>query len=211
MLKSSALANNRVNDIKKWMIVPQKHTSDDTSTLKETVPLTWDYLNKYGKKLDTRASSIYRNRPRFSIFGVGDYSFSPWKIAISGLYKQTYFRLIQPFKEKPVVLDDTCYFITPNSYEEAVLLHILLNTTIAKEFYSSYIHWDAKRPITKQILQYLDIGKLYQEIGSEFIQELHDQRISSLNLNSIEKILVHDPLKRLIAKKNRKGESEIDQ
>jgi hypothetical protein len=172
MLKSSDLANNRLDKIRKWMIVTQKYIGEDTSRIKRRAPLTWKYLLSHSQRLDARASSIYKNRPRFSIFGVGDYSFSPWKIAISGLYKQIDFRLLHPYNNKSIVLDDTCYFIPLDSLEEARIVNTLLNHTIAREFYNSFIHWDAKRPITKQILQYLDLQKLRAELGSEIITEL---------------------------------------
>ena len=42
-----------------------------------------ELLKQILKILDNRKSSIYNKRPRFSIFGIGDYSFSKWKVAIS--------------------------------------------------------------------------------------------------------------------------------
>jgi hypothetical protein len=189
MLKSSNLANNRITKINKWMIVTQKHTGEDTSTIKKRAPLTWKYLLNHSQRLDARASSIYNNRPRFSIFGVGDYSFSPWKIAISGLYKQIEFRLLPPYNNKPIVLDDTCYFIPLDSLEEAKIVNILLNHSFVREFYNSFIHWDAKRPITKQILQYLDLQKLKAELGSEMITELVHKDNPDFSLEKIKEFL----------------------
>ncbi|MFX1285630.1 MAG: methyltransferase domain-containing protein [Promethearchaeota archaeon] len=165
MLKSSDLANNRTKNIERWMIVTQKSIGEDTSTIQEEAPLTWEYLEKNGHLLENRASSIYLNRPQYSIFGVGSYTFSPWKVAISGFYKDLKFRLIGPFEKKPVVFDDTCYFIPARSLEEAATLHSLLNHPIAREFYQSFIYWDEKRPITKQVLKQLDFKKLFYEIG----------------------------------------------
>lgn len=191
MYKSSDIANNRLDDIRRWMIVPQKYIGEETSVIKDKSPLTWDYLNKHSKRLDSRASSIYKNRPRFSIFGVGKYSFSLWKIAISGLYKKVIFRLIQPYKDKPVVLDDTCYLIPANSFEEAVLLYTLLNHPVVKEFYTSFIHWDAKRPIQKRILQYLDFKKACDEIGHNKILNLAFENFPLANFEKMEDILSH--------------------
>lgn len=165
MLKSSDLANNRINDIERWMVVTQRSIGEDTSTIQQNTPLTWKYLKKYTSLLENRASSIYQNRPQYSIFGVGSYAFSHWKVAISGFYKELKFRLIKPFNEKPVVFDDTCYFIPVESFEEAAILHSLLDHPVAHEFYHSFIYWDAKRPITKQVLQQLDLKKLFREIG----------------------------------------------
>ena len=117
--------------------------------------------------LDSRYSSIYRKRPRFSIFGVGDYSFAPWKVAISGFYKKLVFRVVGPRKGKSTVLDDTCYFIPCQSHGEAELLARFLNSQTAKEFFSALTFWDAKRPITVALLRRLDLLALAGELGAE--------------------------------------------
>lgn len=108
LLKSSDIAAHRSPRL--WMIVPQQTTNDDPRRLRRDAPRAWNYLNEHAHLLERRKSSIYRNRPRFSIFGVGPYSFAPWKVAISGLYKKLEFAQVSPFQERPVVLDDTCYF-----------------------------------------------------------------------------------------------------
>jgi len=64
-------------------------------------PKTWEYLTKYSDLLDKRGSSIYKDKPRFSIFGVGDYTFGNWKIAIPALYKKLEFSVIGPYQNKP--------------------------------------------------------------------------------------------------------------
>lgn len=190
MLKSSDLANNRINNINRWMIVTQRYIGEETSIIKQKSPLTWKYLENYAHFLINRASSIYYNRPQYSIFGVGNYTFTLWKVAISGFYKELKFRLIKPFEEKPVVFDDTCYFIPAESFEEAAILHSLLNHPITHEFYHSFIYWDAKRPITKQILQPLDFKKLFSEIGySTLLDIIHD------NYQNLQRDLLTSKLK----------------
>ena len=119
MLKSSEITKGRSKKPTRWMLVTQKAVGDETSVIRNVAPKTWEYLQRYGALLDRRASSIYRNRPRFSIFGVGDYTFTCWKVAISGFYKQLNFAIIGPFAEKPVVLDDTSYFLSCQSEQEA--------------------------------------------------------------------------------------------
>lgn len=180
MLKSSDLANNRISNIKRWMIVTQKSIGEDTSCIQQKAPLTWQYLERYTHYLEKRASSIYQNRPQFSIFGVGSYTFSLWKVAISGFYKKLNFRLIKPFENKPVVLDDTCYFIPAESFEKAAILVSLLNHPVARKFYHSFIYWDAKRPITKQILEQLDIKKLFNEIGYSKLLDILQETYQSI-------------------------------
>jgi hypothetical protein len=117
------------------------------------------------------------NRPRFSVFGVGPYSFAPWKIAISGLYKKLQFVIVPPSDGRPVMVDDTCYSIPCQSKDEAELLLELLSSDIASEFLSSLIFFDSKRPITIDVLSRLSINELARELGrldelQEFTQAL---------------------------------------
>ena len=80
------------------------------------------------------------------MFGVGPYTFAPFKIAISGLHKSLRFTLLTPQMGKPVLLDDTCYFIGSDNFEEASLLYELLNSDISLRFLRSSIFSDSKRP-----------------------------------------------------------------
>jgi hypothetical protein len=121
------------------MIVTQKVIGEDTATIKDKAPKTWKYLYEHKDLFSKRGSSIYNNKPQFSIFGVGDYSFSPWKVAISALYKKLEFTIVGSLHNKPIVLDDTQNFLPCKSYEEAKRIIELLNSKIAKEFYKSFI------------------------------------------------------------------------
>ncbi len=159
LLKSSDIANGNLVP-RRCVLVTQKKASDDTAKISEIAPKTWDYLISKAKFLDKRGSSIYKKRPRFSIFGVGDYSFAPWKIAISGFYKKLRFSVVGSYENKPIVLDDTCYFVQCETEAKAVKICGLLNSKIGREFFEAYIFWDAKRPITGEILQRLNIAKL---------------------------------------------------
>lgn len=167
MLKGSAVAAGHTGDIDRYMIVPQQSTSEDTSGIRLAAPRTWDYLNRHKHLLDARRSSIYRKRPPFSVFGVGPYTFAPWKIAICGLYKRLTFTLVGPYQERPVVFDDTVYSIPCHSLDEASALMRLLTSDVASRFFQSFIFWDSKRPITAEILNRLDIAALAEEFGLE--------------------------------------------
>ncbi len=167
MLKSSDIANGRDIHPSRWMLVTQHHIGENTRQIQLIAPKTWQYLIKYAHFLDQRSSSIYHNRPRFSVFGVGAYSFSQWKVAISGFYKKLDFRVVGPYRNKPVVVDDTCYFIACKSRREAVFLSQLFNSEIARNFFSAFIFWDEKRPITLSVLSHLDILALAHELNLE--------------------------------------------
>ncbi len=162
MMKSSDLANGLPPS--RFMLVTQTSTGHETKSIKRTAPKTWAYLVAHHHYFERRKSAIYRNRPQFSIFGVGDYSFSTWKVAISGLYKRLAFVAVGPHEEKPVVFDDTCYFLACRNEEEARLIAALLNSDPATEFFSAFIFWDAKRPITAKILKKLNILALAKAV-----------------------------------------------
>ena len=159
LLKSSDVANDRAAPTRA-MIVPQRALGEDTRTLRARAPRAWRYLSRHRALLDARKSSIYDNQPPFAIFGVGAYSFAPWKVAVSGLYKRATFTLVGPHEGRPVVLDDTCYFLAFDDERSARRAVVALRSEAASDFLGARIFWDAKRPITKSILQTLDLAAL---------------------------------------------------
>lgn len=167
MLKSSDIANGFDQQPKRWMLVPQRKVGEETHQIRHLAPKTWQYLQKHAQPLDKRGSSVYRNRPRFSVFGVGDYSFAQWKVTISGFYKKLEFKVVGSHEEKPIVLDDTCYFVACKTRKEALFIAELLNSDIAKDFFSAFIFWDEKRPITVGLLKRLDLLALARELRTE--------------------------------------------
>ncbi|MDR0394972.1 MAG: SAM-dependent methyltransferase [Tannerella sp.] len=174
-LKSSDLKNTIAPDARKFTIVTQTKIGQDTSYIKNNYPKTYDYLITHKSFFDSRKSSIYNNKPLFSIFGVGDYSFMPYKVAISGLYKTFHFTLILPQENKPVMLDDTCYFLGFDTIEFAVYTLILLNYPKTIRLLESITFSDAKRTFTKETLMRVDLFSLSQCISSNELQEtLHD-------------------------------------
>jgi len=160
MLKSSDISNGKIRIGRKYMLVPQRKIDEDTDPIRRIAPKTWEYLRNNEGWFDKRASSIYKGRYRFSIFGVGEYSFAPWKVAVSGFYKRLVFRLISEYEGKPVVVDDTIYFMPFWSETEARLVCDLLNSEPSRQFFESMIFWSDKRPITIELLKRLDLRAL---------------------------------------------------
>jgi len=175
--KSSDIAKNEVKYPKRWVIVPQKNIGDNTENLRTQSPALWNYLLKHADKLDNRKSSIYKAKPRFSIFGIGSYSFAPWKVAISGLYKTIRFSVVGTYDGKPAMVDDTCYFLPCKSKESAMLVADMLNSPIAKEFLNAFIFWDSKRPITANILSQINLAALAKELGMKNVFNDEDKQI----------------------------------
>jgi len=78
------------------VIVTQRSLSDDTTRLADDAPMLWRYLQNHAGALDGRKSSIYCGRPQFAMFGIGEYTFAPWKVAVSGLHAAANFQLVPP-------------------------------------------------------------------------------------------------------------------
>jgi hypothetical protein len=76
MLKTSEVAKHATASTRA-MLVTQRSIGERTTSIRETAPKTWAYLERHSVVLDKRAGTIYEKRSRFSVFGVGDYSFSP--------------------------------------------------------------------------------------------------------------------------------------
>jgi hypothetical protein len=152
--------------ITRRVLVPQQRVGQQTDSIADRAPKTWRYLLRHADRLDRRASRIYRQQPRFSIFGVGPYTFSPWKVAVSGFYKTPQFTAVGPLRERPVVCDDTCYFLPCTTAAESRELARLLNSRHAREFFSAFVFPDAKRPLTAEILGSLDLAALAAAQGA---------------------------------------------
>lgn len=164
LLKSSDLFNDVDMHPHRAIIVPQTRLGENTLALQQTAPCLWSYLTAHIDIFSRRKSSIYQGQPPFTIFGIGEYSFAPYKVGISGLHKTPRFRAIGPIDGLPVMLDDTCYFIACNSAEQAAFLTALLNDPLCLELIQSIAFLDAKRPITKKLLQRIDLRVLYNKV-----------------------------------------------
>ena len=164
LLKCSDLANGRAKP-SRFVLITQTRVGADTSEISTKAPRTWNYLDSHRKLFDARKSSIYASRIPFALFGVGDYSFAPWKVAISGLHKTPRFILVGPFQNKPVLFDDTCYLLPFQNEEEARVVADILNSAPCLQFISSLLFDDSKRPITVDLLERLNLHALAEEAG----------------------------------------------
>jgi len=163
-LKCSDLANGRIKP-ERYVVVTQRRVGDDTSTIAKKAPRTWSYLDSHRSLFAARKSTIYNSGMPFALFGIGDYTFAPWKVAVSGLHRTARFSLIEPVGKKPVLFDDTCYFLPFEDEREARIVTSILNSPPCQEFLSSLVFTDSKRPITVELLQRLNIHAIAVEAG----------------------------------------------
>ncbi|NVM55459.1 MAG: SAM-dependent methyltransferase [Candidatus Helarchaeota archaeon] len=176
-IKSSDLKERIIKACNKKVIITQASLKDDTNKIALKYPKLWNYLLKHSEYLDNRKSIIYKNRPRFSIFGIGDYAFKPYRVAISGFYKIPIFSLIFPINDKPVMLDDTCYYLSFNKFEDAFFTWILFNTTEIKNFLRSIVFLKSKRPYTKEKLMRINLANLLDTLSFEEISRFYQKNL----------------------------------
>lgn len=170
LLKSSDVTGGEIYRTRKYILVPQKSINEDTSLLEHKMPKAYKYLNIYANLLDNRGSSIYKNKPRFCLFGIGQYSFKKYKVIVSGLYKHIRFSLVHSICDKPIMLDDTCYMLGFDGYKEAFITYRLLNSAPVQAFIGSLLFADAKRVVNKDLLMRVDLLKAasivsYKDLG----------------------------------------------
>ena len=192
LLKSSNLKKPIVSEFDYEILITQHKLKEDTYYIKDKYPLTWTYLNENKDYFDNRKSSIYEKAPDFSIFGIGDYTFKKYKVAISGFYKKGLFCLV--YNEKEVMLDDTCYYQSFDNYDEAYITMLILNSEIVQGFLKNIVFLDSKRPYTKKVLKRIDIKKALKlltlsdlmetekllELDSYVTQEMFDEYCKNL-------------------------------
>ena len=164
LLKCSDLANNRT-DPQKAVIVTQRKVGEDTSVIEDRAPATWRYLQLHADRFAARKSSIYKAGMQFAMFGVGEYSFTPWKVAISGLHRSLLFQVVGHVDEQPVFFDDTCYYLSFQSEDQARLVAAILNSPLSRRYLSCLAFADAKHPVTVDLLQRINLALLAEESG----------------------------------------------
>jgi hypothetical protein len=111
------------------------------------------YLAANRERFVARGSRIYNDKPDYMLFGVGPYTLAPFKVAISGFYKQPLFALLEPDGAgRPPLVDDTCYMLAFTDGQRAREVASYLNSSRVQRFLQTIADLTAKRPYTKDIL-----------------------------------------------------------
>ncbi len=175
LVKSSMFKKPVIDKFSKYVLVTQRKVKQDTQYIQEQYPLTWNYLYKHKDKFDARKSSIYREAPAFSMFGIGDYSYASFKVGLSGFYKEPLFSVLHSRDNKPVMTDDTAYFVCLPTYDMAYVAMLYLNSQKMRSFLRTIAFVDAKRPYTKKVLERIDFGKAIEKITYMDLRETENQ------------------------------------
>lgn len=184
LIKSSDIKGDIITSTRKYLIITQKTTSDDTEQIKYRYPKTYQYLLQHSTYFDKRGSRIYQGRPRFCIFGIGKYSFKPYKIVVSGLYKQPNFALVKPINGKVAMLDDTCYMLGFDNFDDALITQHILKSKHVQTLIKALLFLDAKRVINKELLMRIDLTKALELIPEQTFKNFDLQRYKHLLSNN---------------------------
>ena len=166
LCKSSDVVHGR-SHTGRFLLVCQKEVSQDPARIAGAAAQAWRYLVAHASRLDARKSSIYRRRPRFSIFGVGPYTFAPWKVAVAGFYKSPRFVKIGPQAGKPVVFDDTVYFLSCKDEAEADFVLSLVASQPYMQLLKAMMFSDDKRPITAELLGRISLERVARALRQQ--------------------------------------------
>lgn len=194
LIKSSMFKAPIIHSFTKYVIVTQKKAREETGHLEQELPKTWGYLCDNIELFESRKSSIYRGAPPFSMFGVGDYSYSKYKVGVSGFYKQPLFSVLYSDDEKPVMTDDTSYFICFDNYDMAYVAMLLLNSDKVQGFLTSIAFLDAKRPFTKKVLERIDFDRIVESLTIGELAETEHK----LNLSCYVTVPMYNNFKALL-------------
>lgn len=175
LVKSSMFKSAIISASNKYVIVTQKKTKEDTSHIEMDAPKTWKYLSSHKSFFEKRKSSIYKNAPDYSMFGVGEYSYSPYKVGVSGFYKKPLFSLLNAGPDSPIMTDDTSYFICLPSFDTAYTATLILNSEHVQNYLCSIAFLDSKRPFTKKVLEQVDFHKVLDVIQMTDLLQTEEQ------------------------------------
>ncbi len=139
-------------DVQKWSVNPQLSvllTHEEGMRLK-AIPIeemqrrfikTWGYLHKF--EADLRKSGIIKryfkaDSPFYSIFNIGDYTFTPYKVVIREIAGGLTCAVAGEHEGKPIIPDHKLVIVGLKKEAEAHYVCALLNSSPARLFVESY-------------------------------------------------------------------------
>ena len=146
-------------------LVPIEKADDDNETsLREHAPATYEYLDDHRDELADRASSWLDGGPFYNIFGVGEYTWAPYKVVWCRLGFKPHFAVVSTVSnpelgEKTVVPGDHCMFIGLDDERDAHTLCALLNSAVYQRSLRE-IAGDGKSSLSKAVVSELELPPL---------------------------------------------------
>jgi len=143
-------------------------------------PRTYGYLKQFESALKRRASRgvsdmLKKGAPFYTIFGVGDYTFAPWKVVWREVSNSINAAVIFFKENKCAIPDHTLVFVDCYSEEEAHFLCAVLNSAPVRMAVQAYIVLHPDPHILEHICipQYDTSNPLHRQL-SKLSKEAHE-------------------------------------
>lgn len=147
-----------------YAIIPQRKAGEDNEKkLARKLPLTYKYLERFKDRFKARKSRIFAQKPFYGLFGLGTYTWKPYKVCWCGLGFKPEFVVISTVRdrligEKLPIPDGTIYFIPLERKEEAHFVCAILNSKLVRKFLSAR-SGKSKRGLSKKLMEQLSLPK----------------------------------------------------
>ncbi|MCS7298316.1 MAG: SAM-dependent methyltransferase, partial [Bacteroidia bacterium] len=161
----------RGRDIQRWRAVPSAHIlmvqdpktrrGIDEVLMQEKYPKTYGYLKRFEPVLRQRKSRgisdmLKKGAPFYTMFGVGDYTFAPWKVVWTRIAKIE-AAVVSTREGKPVIPQETITLVACDYPEEAYYIAALVNSSLFQYAAVSYSQEGGKSMGSMHVLEHIRI------------------------------------------------------
>jgi len=192
--------------IKKWIIkgyyniiIPhKKHGMNNESELRVNCPKTYNYLFSFKDELLKRASRWFKggDKPFYSLFGIGEYTFKPFKVVWSSIGYLPAFAVATKVDDdyigsKEIIPDNTIGYISFDSLDDAHYVCAILNSGLVEKLFShrsTKSKWGISITAVKNlpIPQYDSNNELHKKV-SDLSIEAHEFAKTNKSTSELEK------------------------
>jgi hypothetical protein len=164
-------------------LVPlRKANEDNEEELQRRFPKTYEYLDNRREALESRSSSWLEKGPFYNVFGLGEYTWSEYKVAWCRLGFKPHFAVVSTVEdedlgEKQVVPGDHFMFVAADGEAEAYFLCALLNSATYQRSLK-HVASEGKASLSKSVVSNLALpeyrGTERQRRLADLSMEAHD-------------------------------------
>lgn len=143
-------------------LVPQRKAGEDNEAeLRKRLPRTYAYLESHREHLESRSSTWLDAGPFYSVFGLGPYTWKPYKVVWCRLGFRPAFAVVSTaddpdLGEKPVLPGDHYMFVATDDRREAHVLCALLNSAPYRRTLRD-VAGDGKASLSKAVVSRLHL------------------------------------------------------
>lgn len=145
-----------------YRVVPVREAGEQNNeVLQNRYPATYEYLLEHREELEERSSSWFDDGEFYDVFGVGDYTWSDYKVVWCRLGFKPQFAVVDSVAdpvlgEKQVIPGDHFLFIPTDTRDEAHFLCALLNSTPYQQTLQSLAS-RGKATLSKGVIEQLEL------------------------------------------------------